>query len=56
MRNSLSQPYLYDQSRRVVVTYDDPVSLALKGKLAAEKKIAGLIMVRSPSSSPSRRC
>lgn len=35
-------PYAYDVSRGVVVTYDDPVSLALKGKMALAKGIQGM--------------
>ncbi|GAA5950408.1 hypothetical protein JCM21900_003725 [Sporobolomyces salmonicolor] len=39
-----STPYLYDTSRKVVVTYDDPYSLGLKGQLAYNQSIAGLAM------------
>ncbi|BGP14946.1 hypothetical protein JCM10213_007252 [Rhodosporidiobolus nylandii] len=39
-----STPYLYDTSRKVVITYDDPHSLGLKGQLANQKGIAGLAM------------
>ncbi|GAA6029711.1 hypothetical protein JCM8097_001014 [Rhodosporidiobolus ruineniae] len=39
-----STPYLYDTSRKVVITYDDPESLGLKGQLANQKGIAGLAM------------
>lgn len=41
-----TQPYLYDTSRKVVITYDDPGSLALKGELAVQNGIAGIGMVR----------
>lgn len=43
-----AQPYLYDTSRNVVITYDDPHSLGLKGQLAAQQGIGGMAMVRSP--------
>ncbi|GAA6001318.1 glycoside hydrolase family 18 protein [Rhodotorula paludigena] len=39
-----STPYLYDTSRKVVITYDDPGSLALKGELAVQNGIAGIGM------------
>ncbi|GAA5895066.1 hypothetical protein JCM6882_008275 [Rhodosporidiobolus microsporus] len=39
-----STPYLYDTSRKVVITYDDPESLALKGELAAKDSIGGILM------------
>ena len=41
---SFLQPYLYDTNRRVVITYDDPESLALKGQKAREQGIGGTIM------------
>ncbi|BGP23731.1 glycoside hydrolase [Rhodotorula toruloides] len=39
-----STPYLYDTSRNVVITYDDPHSLGLKGQLAAQQGIGGMAM------------
>ncbi|KAM0750346.1 glycoside hydrolase family 18 protein, partial [Meredithblackwellia eburnea MCA 4105] len=39
-----STPYLYDVSRKTVITYDDPQSMTLKGQLAASSKLAGLGM------------
>lgn len=39
-----STPFLYNQNRKVVVTYDDPQSLGLKGDLANREKIGGLAM------------
>ncbi|GAA5821856.1 hypothetical protein JCM11251_004747 [Rhodosporidiobolus azoricus] len=39
-----STPYLYDTSRKAVITYDDPQSLALKGQLAAQKGLGGILM------------
>ncbi|GAA5956788.1 hypothetical protein JCM3765_005737 [Sporobolomyces pararoseus] len=39
-----STPFLYNQNRNVVVTYDDPQSLGLKGDMAYQKSIAGLAM------------
>ncbi|BGP38961.1 hypothetical protein JCM10450v2_002918 [Rhodotorula kratochvilovae] len=39
-----STPYLYDTSRKVVITYDDPHSLGLKGQLAASNGIGGMLM------------
>ncbi|BGO98421.1 Chitinase [Rhodotorula toruloides] len=39
-----STPYLYDTSRKVVITYDDPHSLGLKGQLAAQQGIGGMAM------------
>lgn len=39
-----STPYLYDTNRKVVITYDDPESLALKGQKAREQGIGGTIM------------
>lgn len=43
------QPFLYNQNRKVVVTYDDPTSLGLKGDMAYQKSIGGLAMVRPVS-------
>lgn len=43
---SHQQPYLYDVSRGAVITYDDPASMAKKGRLALQKGIAGIMMVR----------
>ena len=37
-----STPYLYDTSRKVVITYDDPVSLKLKGKMALAAGLQGM--------------
>ncbi|TNY19076.1 glycoside hydrolase [Rhodotorula diobovata] len=39
-----STPFLYNKSRKVVITYDDPESLAAKGKLAVDNKIGGMLM------------
>ncbi|GAA5916173.1 uncharacterized protein JCM6883_000099 [Sporobolomyces salmoneus] len=39
-----STPFLYNQNRKVVVTYDDPESLGLKGDMAYKKSIGGLAM------------
>ncbi|GAA5886311.1 hypothetical protein JCM16303_003759 [Sporobolomyces ruberrimus] len=39
-----STPYLVNPNRKVVVTYDDPQSLGLKGDMAWQKGIAGLAM------------
>lgn len=39
-----STPFLYNTARKVVITYDDPISMALKGALAQQKGIAGLNM------------
>ncbi|GAA6056603.1 hypothetical protein JCM3770_006662 [Rhodotorula araucariae] len=39
-----STPYLYDTSRKVVITYDDPHSLGLKGQLAVSNSIGGMLM------------
>ncbi|GAA5944465.1 glycoside hydrolase family 18 protein [Sporobolomyces koalae] len=39
-----STPFLYNTDRKVVVTYDDPQSLGLKGDMAYHKGIAGLAM------------
>ncbi|KAK4055771.1 hypothetical protein OIV83_000318 [Microbotryomycetes sp. JL201] len=39
-----STPYLYDVSRRAVVTYDDAQSMALKGQLAKQRGIGGIMM------------
>ncbi|BGO90605.1 hypothetical protein NBRC10512v2_002857 [Rhodotorula toruloides] len=39
-----STPYLYDTSRNVVITYDDPHSLGLKGQLASQQGIGGMAM------------
>ncbi|GAA5927503.1 hypothetical protein JCM3775_006001 [Rhodotorula graminis] len=39
-----STPFLYNKSRKVVITYDDPHSLGLKGALAADQKIGGMLM------------
>ncbi|GAA6062786.1 hypothetical protein JCM10212_002155 [Sporobolomyces blumeae] len=39
-----STPFLYNTNRKVVVTYDDPYSLGLKGNLANEQGIGGLAM------------
>lgn len=35
----------------MVITYDDPASMAKKGRLALQQGIAGIMMVRSFSSS-----
>lgn len=51
---SLSQPFARDPSRSVVITYDDPHSLGLKGQMAAKKGIRGVLMVRSHTGSHSR--
>ncbi|KAI5475768.1 glycoside hydrolase family 18 protein [Pseudohyphozyma bogoriensis] len=37
-------PYLYDVSRSVVITYDDPQSMTLKAQMAAEYGLAGVGM------------
>ncbi|KAM0754841.1 glycoside hydrolase, partial [Meredithblackwellia eburnea MCA 4105] len=39
-----STPYLYDVSRKVVITFDDPQSMVLKGQMAATKGIGGIGM------------
>ncbi|KAK4056512.1 hypothetical protein OIO90_002359 [Microbotryomycetes sp. JL221] len=39
-----STPFLYDVSRRAVVTYDDAQSLRLKGQLAKQRGIGGIMM------------
>ncbi|GAA6023500.1 hypothetical protein JCM11491_006602 [Sporobolomyces phaffii] len=39
-----STPFLTNSNRNVVVTYDDPQSLGLKGDMAYKKSIAGLAM------------
>ena len=36
---------MYNQARSVVITYDDPHSLGLKGAMARDKGIAGVLMV-----------
>lgn len=48
----ISQPYLYDVSRKAVVTFDDPASMAKKGALAKSERIGGILMV-SPREAPS---
>ncbi|KAM0788680.1 hypothetical protein ACM66B_002777 [Microbotryomycetes sp. NB124-2] len=39
-----STPFLYDVSRRAVVTYDDAQSMRLKGQLAKQRSIGGIMM------------
>ncbi|KWU47291.1 glycoside hydrolase [Rhodotorula sp. JG-1b] len=39
-----STPFVYNQDRSVVITYDDPHSLGLKGAMARDKGIAGVLM------------
>ncbi|GAA5992699.1 hypothetical protein JCM10908_006887 [Rhodotorula pacifica] len=39
-----STPFVYNQDRGVVITYDDPHSLGLKGAMAANKGIGGMLM------------